>query len=75
LREVQSVALSPDGRTALSGSFDSTLKLWEVATGNTLRTFAGHTNIVLSVAFSPDGRTALSGGADKMLKLWSLAGL
>ncbi|MCK5522475.1 MAG: hypothetical protein KAI83_05000, partial [Thiomargarita sp.] len=69
---VKSVAFSPDGRYALSGSFDYTLKLWEVNTGAEIRTFAGHTDIVYSVAFSPDGRYALSGSFDYTLKLWEL---
>jgi hypothetical protein len=69
---VVSVAFSPDGLTALSGSDDKTLKLWEVATGKELRTFTGHSGEVLSVAFSPDGRTVLSGG-DVTLKLWEVA--
>ena len=71
---VNSVAFSPDGRTALSGSWDSWVKLWDVATGKELRTFRGHTHAVYSVAFSPDGRNALSGGSDGTLKLWDLAG-
>ena len=59
--DVNSVAFSPDGRTALSGSSDKTLKLWEVATGKEIRTFTSVTDLVRSVAFLPDGRTALSG--------------
>ena len=70
---VLSVAFSADGRTALSGSGDETLKLWEVATGRELRTFSGHTNGVTSVGFSPDGRTVLSGSGDRTLKLWDVA--
>ena len=70
---VGSVAYSPDGRTALSGSWDKTLKLWDVATGRELRTFTGHGYGVRSVAYSPDGRTALSGSDDKTLKLWDVA--
>jgi len=69
---VNSVAFSPDGRTALSGSDDSTLKLWDLTTGNKIRTFAGHRDRVCSLAFSPDGRTALSGSDDMTLKLWDL---
>src|SRR5689334_3901350 len=45
---VQSVAFSPDGRTALSGSSDQTLKLWELATGKEFRTFRGHSDRVQS---------------------------
>ncbi|MCH8838447.1 MAG: hypothetical protein IIA60_11740, partial [Candidatus Marinimicrobia bacterium] len=61
---VLSVAFSPDGRRALSGSGDNTLKLWETASGRLVQTFKGHTNWVSSVAFSPDGRQALSGSGD-----------
>ena len=70
---VNSVAFSPDGRTALSGSADETLKLWDLATGEEIRTFSGHKRSVNSVAFSPDGRKALSGSADETLKLWYVA--
>ena len=70
---VHSVAIAPDGRTALSGSTDKTLKLWDLASGKELRTFTGHSDTVRSVAIAPDGRTALSGSVDKTLKLWDLA--
>jgi dipeptidyl aminopeptidase/acylaminoacyl peptidase len=71
---VNTVAFSPDGRSALSGSYSfNTLKLWDVATGNEIRTFTGHSNDVHSVAFSPDGRSALSASDDKTLKLWDVA--
>jgi WD40 repeat protein len=67
---VSSVAFSPDGKFALSGGGDNMLKLWELATGHELRSFAGHTGDVHSVAFSPDGKLALSGSEDRTLKLW-----
>ena len=70
---VFSVAFSPDGRFALSGGGDNTLKLWDVGTGKELHSFAGHSDMVLSVAFSPDGRFALSGSEDKTLKLWDVS--
>jgi RNA polymerase sigma factor (sigma-70 family) len=70
---VTSVAISPDGKNALSGSDDNTLKLWNLKSGTELRTFIGHTRAVTSVAFSPDRKTALSGSADRTLKLWDLA--
>ncbi|MCY3019107.1 MAG: WD40 repeat domain-containing protein [Planctomycetota bacterium] len=69
---VISVAFSPDGKLALSGSSKKELKLWEVATGRELRTFSGHDGQVMSVAFSPDGKAALSGSWPNTLKLWDL---
>ncbi len=70
---VSSVAFSHDGRQALSGSGDKTLKLWEIASGRLVRTFEGHINTVKCVAFSPDGRLALSGSYYNTLKLWEIA--
>ncbi len=69
---VHSAAFSPDGRSILSGSWDNTLKLWDVATNRKLLTFAEHTSWVHSIAFSPDGSTALSGSADKTIILWDV---
>ena len=68
---VHAVAFSPDGRWALSGSMDETVKLWEVATGREVRTFPGNDGVVMAVAFSPDGRWALTGSGK--LKLWEVA--
>ena len=39
---VSSVAFSPDGQWALTGSHDDTARLWDAATGEVLRTFRGH---------------------------------
>jgi len=70
---VTSVQLSADGRLALSGSWDKTIRLWEVATGRCLRTFSGHTASVTSVSLSVDGRLALSGSLDQTMRLWEVA--
>ncbi len=70
---VSSVALSPEGRTALSGLGDGSIILWDVATGAEVRRLVGHTNTVESVAFSPDGTRALSGSRDKLVILWDIA--
>jgi WD40 repeat protein len=69
---VQSVSFSPDGRYALSGSQDQTLKLWDISSGREVRSFQGHSHRVFSIAFSPDGMYALSGSEDKTLKLWDI---
>jgi len=69
---VTAVAFSPDGKLALSGSDDKTLKLWEVKSGREIRSLTGHSWYVKAVAFSPDGKLALSGSYDETLKLWEV---
>jgi hypothetical protein len=71
-RPVNSAALSADGRYAVSGGDDDDLRLWDVATGKTLRLLKGHTNMVWSVAFSPEGKHILSGGDDQTIRLWNV---
>lgn len=69
---VTCVAFAPDGQTILSGSDDSTVRLWNTETGRHLHCFRGHTNRVKCVAFSPDGQRILSAGEDCSLRLWSV---
>lgn len=69
---VRSVAYSPDGSRAISGSADSSLRLWDLTAEECMRVFEGHSGWVNSVAFSPDGYFAISGSDDKSLRLWDL---
>lgn len=71
---VSDVIISSDGQFALSGSWDGTLRLWEIKTGKTTRRFVGHSKDVLSVAFSVDNRQIVSGSRDKTVKLWNTLG-
>lgn len=71
---VSDVVISSDGQFALSGSWDGTLRLWEIKSGKTTRRFVGHTKDVLSVAFSADNRQIISGSRDKTMKLWNTLG-
>jgi small GTP-binding protein len=71
-KEVNRIAWSPDGRILASPSDDFTIKLWDLQTGQLLRTFVGHTGDVRGVAWSPDGRVLASGGADKTIRLWDV---
>jgi len=68
---VSDVVLSSDGNFALSGSWDKTLRLWDLAAGKSTRRFEDHTKDVLSVAFSADNRQIVSGSRDHTIKLWN----
>lgn len=71
---VSDVVMSSDGQFALSGSWDKTLRLWDLSAGKTTRQFTGHTKDVLSVAFSADNRQIVSGSRDNTIKLWNTLG-
>ncbi len=70
--QVASVTFSPDGKMLASGSWDSTIKLWDAQTQRELATLKGDWVRVHSVAFSPDGKTLASGGLDRTVKLWDV---
>jgi WD40 repeat protein/serine/threonine protein kinase len=67
---VRKAAFSPDGKVILSGSWDKTARLWDVATGQPIGQPMQHEGWVLAAAFSPDGRTILTGSDDKTARLW-----
>jgi WD40 repeat protein/serine/threonine protein kinase len=78
-RPVNSVCLGRNGRLALSGSYDGTLRLWDASTGQCVRTFMGHEAGISSVCLSADGRLAFSRAGireeglreeDSTAKLW-----
>ncbi|HOK23808.1 MAG TPA: WD40 repeat domain-containing protein, partial [Candidatus Hydrothermia bacterium] len=86
--QVNSVCFSPDGNyiasgsgkwEIFSGSYDNTIKLWEVSTGKLVRTFEGHKLGVNAVCFSPDGKYIASGSesvlgsSDNTIKLWEVS--
>jgi len=67
---VNACQLSTDASKALSASSDNTLRLWDTATGETLRVFRGHSDRVTACQLSLDASKALSASDDKTMRLW-----
>ena len=67
------LAVSPDGKTLASASWDHTVRLWPLAGGEP-RVLKGNAQNVNGVAFSPDGREVISAGYDATLRIWKRDG-
>ncbi|WP_146066313.1 WD40 repeat domain-containing protein, partial [Candidatus Venteria ishoeyi] len=67
---VFAVAYSPDGSRIVSGSDDTSLKIWDAKTGVELNTLSKHSDSVNAVAYSPDGSRIVSASGDNTLKIW-----
>ncbi|PTM51415.1 WD-40 repeat-containing protein [Phreatobacter oligotrophus] len=68
---VRALAVAPDGRLALSGSFDSSAILWDIEQGLAVTVLRGHDSSVNAVAALPDGRFATA-GEDGRILLWRI---
>ena len=65
---ILSVALTPDGKWALTGSQDNTARLWDLSNpGSSPRVLSGHKGAIFSIALTPDGKWALTGSKDNTL--------
>jgi WD40 repeat protein/serine/threonine protein kinase len=64
---------SPDGRLVATASADRTVRIWDAASGATLRVLRGHAERVNGVAFSPDSRRVVSASGDATLRVWDVA--
>ena len=66
------IAFSPDGKKVASCGADRFMKVFDISSGELLKTFEGHTHHVLDVAWQADGRVLATAGADKVVKVWDM---
>lgn len=65
-------AIAAHGDTLVSGSYDCTVRVWKVSTGETIQRLQGHAQKVYSVVLDHDRNRCISGSMDNMVKVWSL---
>jgi len=67
-------AVSPDGTTLATASYDKEIQTWDIATGKPLAALLGHNDAVFNLAFHPQhGRLLASASGDRTVKLWDVA--
>lgn len=69
---VRCLSFTPEGTRLVSGSFDKTIKVWQLDEGIAIHTLADHLKGVFALAVSPDGKLLASGSWDELIKLWNL---
>ena len=66
------IEFSPDGNIIAIGNTNSSIQLWNLATGRLISSFTGHTSNVNRLTFSPDGNTLVSGSSDGTIRFWDI---
>lgn len=70
---IYALAVSPDGKTLATASYDKLIKLWDAAAGTEIRTLKDHIDAVYALAYTPDGKRLVSASADRTVKVWNPA--
>lgn len=70
--DASTLALSVDHQILVSGGQDKALKIWDLETGELIKTLQSDSGKIRSVAISPDGNTIVSGSGDRMVRIWNL---
>lgn len=69
---VKTVALSPNGKYAATGSNDCTIKIWDLTTGVNLKTLLGHVGPISSIDYDSTGNYLVSASEDSTLRVWDV---
>lgn len=65
-------AIAAHGDTLVSGSYDFTVRVWKISTGDMVHRLSGHTSKVYSVVLDHERQRCISGSMDNLVKVWSL---
>jgi serine/threonine protein kinase/WD40 repeat protein len=68
--QIRGLSITADGKRAVSGSKDTTIRVWDTDRGVETHTLKGHTGSVDCVAISANGKRVISGGNDKTIRIW-----
>jgi WD40 repeat protein len=75
---IMDIAITPDGRTVVSGSADGTIKLWRFSDGVLLRTLrdsvtGNDSGVPLSLAITPESNAVVAGTRDGDINVWRIS--
>ena len=65
-------AIAAHADTLVSGSYDSTVRVWKISTGETVHRLSGHASKVYSIVLDHKRNRCISGSMDNLVKVWSL---
>ena len=65
-------AIAAHADTLVSGSYDCSVRVWKISTGETIHRLQGHTQKVYSVVLDNKRKRCISGSMDNLVKVWSL---
>ncbi|HOP47979.1 MAG TPA: DUF4062 domain-containing protein [Desulfobacteraceae bacterium] len=64
------ISITADGKKAITGGVDRTIRMWDLENARCLKTFWDHPGEIMALAITPDGRVTITGSHDGVLRVW-----